>query len=242
MKQFLEDDYYMGIPGASLFPKVKEDLIRLFEDGNYSEVLLCGSIGWGKSVFASFVAARILYEMSCLRDPQRTFGLSPGSEIHLALVSKNLEQTKKVLANKIIEPMRLSPYFQEHFNWKTRHDGDEFIFPKNVVMFVASIGSTDRILGSNLFAAFVDEINFLGAHSQAKLDTAHGRKGLAAYDKADKLYHNLVRRIKSRFSSNGRLPGKLCLISSKTVKNSFTERRVRESLNDPSVFVCDYAT
>jgi len=240
MRQFLTDDYYMGIPGKSLYPKLREDLISIFDDGNYSEIILAGSIGWGKSTAASFIVARTLYEISCLRDPQRTFGLSPGSEIHFALISKNLEQTRKVLRQKVIEPLRLSPYFQEMFPWKERAYED--VFPKNVIMFVASIGSTDRILGSNLFGAAVDEVNFLGKNKAAKLGTTEGRKDLAAFDKADKLYRTLVRRIKSRFSHTGKLPGKLCLISSKTVKNSFTERRVRESRIDPSVFVLDYAT
>ena len=240
MRQFLEDDYYMGIPAGSLYPRLKEDLIKIFDDKNFSEIVLAGSIGWGKSVTASFIVSRVLYEISCLRDPQRTFGLSPGSEIHYALISKNLEQTKKVLRSKIIEPLRLSPYFMEHFPWEEKPWEDRF--PKNVVMFVASIGAQDRILGSNLFGAAIDEVNFLGRHSQAKMDTAAGQKGLAAFDKADKLYRNIVRRVKSRFSEGGMLPGKICLISSKTVKNSFTERRVAESKLDPTVFVMDYAT
>jgi hypothetical protein len=240
MRQFLEDEYYMGIPGASLYPKIRDDLCKMFDDSNYSEVVLAGSIGWGKSTAAAFIVARVMYEISCLRDPQRSFGLSPGSEIHFALISKSLEQTNKVLRNKLSEPMRLSPYFQEHFMWEDKPW--EMKFPRNVVVFVASIASTDRILGSNLFGAAVDEVNFLGAHSAAKLDTVEGRKGLAAYDKADRLYHNLVRRMKSRFSQTGVLPGKTILISSKTVKNSFTERRVAEAKGDPTVFVMDYAT
>ena len=240
MRQFLEDEYYMGISGASLYPQLKDDLCRLFDDANYSEVVLAGSIGWGKSTAAVFIIARILYEISCMRDPQRSFGLSPGSEIHFALISKSLEQTSKVLRSKLTEPLRLSPYFQEHFLWEDKTW--EMRFPKNVIVFVASIGATDRILGSNLFGAAIDEVNFLGAHSAAKLDTIEGRKGLAAYDKADKLYRNIVRRMKSRFSQTGVLPGKTILISSKTVKNSFTERRVSESKLDPTVFVLDYAT
>lgn len=239
MKQFLEDPYYMGIPGESIYPRIKEELIRLFDDENYVEVILAGSIGWGKSMTASFIVARVLYEMSCLRDPARSFGLSPGSEIHFALISKTLDQTNKVLKAKIMEPLRLSPYFNECFPWDEK--ATEVKFPNNIVLFVASVGSETRILGSNLFGVAMDEVNFMGSVSREKTK-ASSSKGMAGLDVADRLYRKLVRRIKSRFQTAGTLPGKVILISSKTVKNSFTERRVAESRFDPSVFVFDFAT
>jgi len=49
IEQFIDDPYYMGgvLQGGNLFPQVRQDLIDLF-DGEWSEVVLAGAIGWGK--------------------------------------------------------------------------------------------------------------------------------------------------------------------------------------------------
>lgn len=238
MAQFLTDPYYLGETGMNLYDKLKSALVSLADDSGYTEVILSGSTGWGKSFTASLLIAYSLYEISCLRDPALTFGLAPGSEIHFAVVSKNLEQTKRSLFAKVMEPLKISPYFQEHF-WP-KEKAYEAKFPKNVVMFIMSVGAQDRMLGANLFGAAIDEVDFLGAHSTARLETKTGYAGIG--DKASALHAGIVRRIKSRFSDSGKIPGKVILISSKTVEGSFLDRRIRECSLDPSVYVLDHAT
>jgi len=48
MRTFVEDPKYLGsVLRGNIYGKVLDDLIELF-DGDYSEVLLTGAIGWGQ--------------------------------------------------------------------------------------------------------------------------------------------------------------------------------------------------
>jgi hypothetical protein len=60
-------------------------------------------------------------------------------------------------------------------------------------------------------------------------------------DRAEVIYNAIKRRMKSRFEKFGRLPGMLFIVSSKSTQDDFTARRVRESKDDPTIFVRDYA-
>jgi hypothetical protein len=48
--------------------------------------------------------------------------------------------------------------------------------------------------------------------------------------------------MKSRFQRHGKLPGMMIVVSSKQTKDDFTAKRIKESKDDPTVFVRDYAT
>lgn len=239
MEQFLDDDYYLGIAAQTLYPRLREELIRLFDDGRYSEVILAGSIGWGKTTAASFIACRVLYEMLCLREPQRAYGLSPGSEVHFTLLSKNLHLARRVLMSATMEKIKLSPWFTDQI---VKSGDEEVHFRHNIVLQIGSVNS-ERVLGLNVFANMMDEVNFMTSGGRQVIKAAVGQKaGIANYDRAEKVYATIDRRIKSRFMNGGRIPGMNVLISSKTTKNSFTERRIRSARMDPSVYVMDFAT
>jgi hypothetical protein len=47
IRTFLTEPYFLGETGASLWPKLLDDIVELFE-GQYEEALLGGSLGWGK--------------------------------------------------------------------------------------------------------------------------------------------------------------------------------------------------
>jgi hypothetical protein len=97
IQQFIEDPYYLGsILHCNIFPKLMDDLIELF-DGSYSEVLLMGAIGWGKSVMAEIGIAYDIYRVSCLRSPADAYGLLPNSSLVFLNVSVRKLQAQKVL-------------------------------------------------------------------------------------------------------------------------------------------------
>jgi hypothetical protein len=241
MEQFLDDEYYLGQSTQTLFPKLREDLIELFDKGNgYREVVLAGSIGYGKSTFASIAMCRTLYELSCLRSPQLAYGLSPGSEMVVAVLSKSLHLARTVMKTAIEDKLKISPYFEE--NYKPKFGRDNSHFPNNVMLSIGSCMS-QRVLGMNVFAGAMDEANFMTSKGQQITSTGTGRKSVAMYDMAEKVYASLVRRIKSRFlRAGGDLPGLMLLISSAATLGSFTDRKIKDSMNDPTVFVRDYAT
>ena len=115
VQEFVEGKQYLGnILRGNIFPKILNDLIELFE-GRYSEVLLTGAIGWGKSLMAEVGIAYDIYKVSCLKNPADAFGLIPNSNIAFINVSVDKRQATKVLFGGIGNLIRKSPYFREKF-------------------------------------------------------------------------------------------------------------------------------
>lgn len=233
IETFIKDEYYLGQTCSELFPKLLVDLKELF-DGGYREAILTGSIGWGKTFFASIALIRILYEISCLRDPHRSFKLARDTNIALIAISVSEQLAMKVVFENIVTKIKQSPYFMEHFPFDVTKR--EIRFPHNV--WVAPRASTDTAaLGLNVFGGIMDEGNFFENMKRgAAANEKWGNK-----DKAQALYDQLVRRMKSRFMRGGRMPGMMIIVSSKRTKEDFTAKRIRESKEDPEVFVRDYA-
>lgn len=229
VRTFIKDPYYLGNTCDNLYPQYLDDLIELFE-GGYNECIISGAIGIGKSFFCSIGICRILYEMSCLKDPHKTFGIAKDTNITVAAFSVNEELATKVVFENIKTKITASPYFQEHFNFEATKK--ELRFPHNI--WVAPRATTDTsALGLNVISAFMDEGNFLPKRGK------HADAGIV--DHADVIYSSLKRRMKSRFERKGKLPSILFIASSKTTSEDFVSRRLREAKDDPTVFARDYA-
>ena len=239
MRQFLEDPYYLGECTTTLFPAIREVLIHMFE-APYREVLLAGSIGYGKSYIASIAMCRILYELSCLRDVQATFGVGPGTEMVLMLVSKSLPLCREVLKTAVDDKIKLSPYFMGKF--PPKFSTDFTMFPNNIRLSIGSYGA-ERALGKAIVAAVLDETNFPPKRHAQQIQQTLGKELTAAhFDIVEKVYQSLVRRIKSRFERvSGDVPGMVILASSAATLDSFTERKMRSAVNDPDVFVVEHS-
>lgn len=184
--------------------------------------------------FASIGICRLLYELSCMHDPHKSFGIAKNSNISIVNLSVSEELATKVVFENIANKIKASPYFQEHFPFEVTKK--ELRFPGNI--WIASRASTDTsVLGLNVIGGIIDETNFMAKKQQQK---ASGVRW-GHYDQADALYSAMKRRMKSRFERGGKLPGLLFLVSSKKTVHDFTAKRIRESKTDPTVFVRDYA-
>lgn len=243
-KRLCEEERYDGkhawlAKSDLLWEKVKlvedageRDVVDLSVDETHSFV--GNGIVVHNTFFASIAVCRCLYEISCLRDPHRSFGLAKDTNISFVALSISEALAIKVVFENIASKLKASPYFQEHFPFEETKK--ELRFPHKV--WVAARSSTDTsALGLNVFGAILDEGNFFepikgSAANQAKW----GNK-----DKAQVLYEQLVRRMKSRFQRHGKLPGLMIVVSSKRTRDDFTAKRVREASADAEVFVRDYA-
>jgi len=67
-------------------------------------------------------------------------------------------------------------------------------------------------------------LNFMAVTEGSKMSVDGG-----VYDQAVAVYNSLSRRRKSRFMEKGKLPGVLCLVSSKRYPNQFTDIKTREA-------------
>jgi hypothetical protein len=190
------------------------------------------------SFFSTTAMAYVVYQMSCLRNPQRAYGIDPGSNIYVAMLSVTEKVAKRVVINELIGKIRHSRYFQDHFKGKEAPSQLEVRFPKNVQVVAGSTGSS-AVIGLNVFSGLIDEASFLG--ESKKLDR-HGRE--VVVDLGETIYKSIIRRMKSRFQRVGRLPGVLLLASSKERPSAFIEKRVQQAreTDDPMVFVMEYST
>jgi hypothetical protein len=238
MEQFIEDPYYLGESCSTIYPVVKKDLIDLFRRP-YREILFTGSLGYGKTYSSSIALCRIIYELSCMISPQRTFGLSIGSEIVIPLISKNLTLAREIIKTAVDTKIKESPYFMTLFTPKFATDYT--LFPNNIRMIIGSYGS-DRVTGGNVFSSILDETNFPPRRKAQQISQGFGQKLRAEhFDIVEKVYQSLVRRIKSRFQrAGGGFPGMVILASSAATVESFTERKIRKSAEDPDVFCRDH--
>ncbi len=237
-EEWLEDDYYLGHIGKTLYSVWKDDLIELFT-GNYDEAVITGSIGSGKNTMTGVAMARMIYEMSCLRDPQLTFRLEEGSEISFACISLNERLAKRAVFGSIKSKITSSRYFMEQFPFKQTQR--ELRFPNNI-QIAASSSAISSALSLNTFGGILDEVNFMPATPPRVEKIRHGsRRTGERTSHAETLYRMLLRRMKSRYSIDGKIPGILMIISSRAHKEAFTERRIAEAANDHRIFVRSYA-
>src|SRR5258708_1829808 len=119
-----------------------------------------------------------------------------------------------------------SAYFSHHFPFR-KSLGSEMVFPKNIVVRPLS-GNVTAAIGSNIFGGIIDEINFMAVIEQSKKAADGG-----TFDQANEMYNSIVRRRKSRFMMAGsKLPGVLCLVSSKRYPGEFTDRKQAEARDE----------
>lgn len=145
--------FCMTVPATTTFAICTRNVDGTFaRSGVYSSNT--GAIGTGKTFAASIGATRILYELSCLRDPQKSFGLAPGSTISIANMSVNELLARKVVFENLGSKIKASPYFSENF--KPEFTQKEMRFPKNI--WLTARATTDHsVLGMNLIASILDE-------------------------------------------------------------------------------------
>jgi hypothetical protein len=205
-------------------PAILKTLVEFWHTPYYVEAILAGGIGIGKNYWADMSLAYMLYKASCYYNPQLEYGLAPGSSIVLIQQSKTEKLAKKVVFEQFAERLRLSKYFVENFMFDTRIKS-ELRFPNNI--FVLPVGgSCSSALGMNVLGGCIDEMNYMDIISNSA-QAKHGES--TEYDQAERLYNILIRRMKSRYMSKGKMPGRLMLISSSNYEGDFTDRKEKEA-------------
>jgi hypothetical protein len=235
IETFLDDPSYIGEVGKNVYPKLREDLIAIFDNPNLVEIILSGSIGWGKSHMSKIIAMYILYTISCLRNPQEFFGITPGTPIVLCNLSLSVKKSDEFFTD-IRNMLDSSPYFKKYFNRLPRIKSS-LVFP-NQVMFISAGSQESGIIGSNVIFCIMDEVNFMQRSKTSKKRTSETEE----YNQALELYNAILSRLYSRFMYYGKTMGKVVIISSKRYPNDFLEEHIKKSRGNKNVFILDYAT
>lgn len=231
VKEFIESEEFLNKRGA-IWPKVMETLEEITIPGKYEEVLLTGSIGSAKTTIAIYGIAYLLYLLSCLKNPHLKYGLDPSTEI--LIVFQNITETKARTAYRRFRALiKDSPYFKQHFKFNNNIES-ELQFPNYIIVRPVG-GNSISVLGENLYAACLDEVNFMEVVHESKKE-ADGK----TYDQADELYNIASTRRKNRFMTDGgQTHGMLFLASSKRHPGQFTDRKAEEAKTNPKIYVYD---
>lgn len=218
--------------GEEVYPKVLEEFVEMCS-GRYVEAVLTGGIGTGKTTIALYAIAYTLYELSCMKSPHRVFGIDSASEIMFVFQSLKKELSKAVDYERFKAMIDSSPYFQTEFRYD-RGIESQLEFPKRIIVKPLT-GAATAAIGQNVFGGVIDEVNFMQIVEQSK----QARDG-GTYDQATQIYNSIARRRESRFmSAGGKLPGMLCLVSSKQYPGEFTDRKIEQAKKNPRIFVYD---
>jgi len=113
-REFLNSTYYLGPFCYSLYPRWKEELLRVLDPRNgINEWILYGSIGTGKTSAACVAQLYKLYLLSCMKSPQKLFGLAEHFPVYFAFFSVTKGKAEDAINAKFQSMMNMSPYFRE---------------------------------------------------------------------------------------------------------------------------------
>lgn len=223
IETFILNPYYLGLEGQ-VAPTVMKALKEM-NDGTYQEALLTGAIGTAKTTLAVWSTAYQLYLISCMKNPQHVYGLDKSSEIVFILQSISMGKAKGLNYGRLRSLIEGSQYFREEFPFNVEIES-ELRFPNRVMVKPVS-GAETAAIGENVIGGIIDELNYMAVVDKSKASIDGG-----TYDQAVALYNSIARRRKSRFMRQGKMPGLLCLVSSKRYPGQFTDTKEDEHRKD----------
>lgn len=229
IEEFLDSKEFFGATDISIWPEVRRAIIDIYKDWwkgpdvAFSEAVLMGATGTGKSTIVIVGTAYDVYLLSCLRKPQQIYGLPSATSIVFPILGAKPNVVNKVIyapMRKFIESM---PYFQKYMMPSKLIDSEMYFEEKNIRVIRAG-GDEDAILGEAVIGGGIDEINFMQVVQKSKkAEVSTGRAGL--YDQAHQIHNRMVSRKKGRFTYPGPVIGRVFASSSTRYKGDFTDRR-----------------
>lgn len=231
---FLEDTEYLGLAtnqGKQIYPFWREQLRKMFANGEmeYEEVAFTGAIGIGKTAIAVYAVAYLLYRLLCLRNPQRYFGFADTDEIAIFFFNATVALAAGVGYARLHAACMESPWFKAHGEIRGSSSNPYYVPGKHIAIKAGSKASHG--LGQQVFCGMLDEVNF-----------APGANPAIEKSKIMQTYSSVKARIKSRFIKDGKLLGKMFLVSSKKAEHDFLEvylQRRKKEADANRLFIVD---
>ena len=166
-----------------------------------------------------------LYKLMCLKNPNR-FYLGANETIWILFFNLNLKLAEKTMWGKFQKALQMSPWFMERGTVTGRTN---LVYQPNKDIKLG-IGSTEEhALSVAVMFVAIDEMSF-------------GDKDNVEYMQAGmmQIYNQLYLRLSSRFSSGGRIQGRMYLISSAKSTNAVLESFIRDNEGQPGMHVSRY--
>jgi len=230
---FIDDKQYMGnyfYPDGSteciLYPYWRDRLKEIFKDPyQFSEIAFTGGIGLGKSEAAKLGLVYLSYRIMCLKNPQLFYNKPLGKPIVILFFNNTVTLAEKVLLQPFVDTLQTSPWFKKH----GRFTGTEHIRykPFKNIRFEAGSQAT-HALGQDIIGGIIDELNF-----------APGQNVSLEKTKIMETYNALNTRITNRFRVEGKVHGKLFMVSSKKSEYDFLEQYAQKMKDEENFYIVD---
>lgn len=223
IETFITSPKYMKA-ADTIYPLVMEELKKI-NTGKYVEAVFTGGIGSGKTTAALYTCAYQLYLLSIMENPHEEYGLDPTSEIMFIFQNKTATLAKTVGFARFKRMLEHSTYFNTKFRWN-KEITSRLIFPNRIEVVPVS-GQETATIGQNVMGGMIDELNYMD-----KVEASKQVEDGEEFDQAVRLYNSIARRRKTRFAEVGKLPGILCLVSSRRYPGQFTDEKEAERLRE----------
>ncbi|AOE44521.1 terminase large subunit [Gordonia phage Jumbo] len=200
-------------PNIGIRDGVKEALIEIFGDSidprSISKIkrgMFTGGIGVGKSTLASIALTYMVHWVSCLHDPQRYFGLLPGSRIAFMLMSTRESQAREVLFGDIKARVDTCKWFQQNAPYDPKLK-KQLHFPKDIWILPGNSAET-TFEGYNILCGIIDEgdshkVTDDKDYAEDGWNTIHGRISSRFTDPKTKDHRGLLLAVGQMKKANG---------------------------------------
>lgn len=232
---FLNDPYYLGETnnfGENIYPFWRTMMNEVFNAGNqYNEIILSGATRIGKTSTAVTMMAYMLYKLMLYRNPHQYFSKKAISKFTLGFANLTKELATSVGFREFNDTLRAVPWFMDHGS-VTRSDRNFYYLPEGDKIEIIPASDGAQLLGKQLWACIVDEMNF--AKSGIK-DIAVAKQHMKG------LYDTINARISGTFRIGGEVYGKLIAASSKNQDNDFLSDHIdkQQKAGNPHLYLVD---
>lgn len=214
-EEFIESREFLGnCDNKEYWPLVVQDVLDFYKS-RAREGIFEEAIGSGKSYKAAIVAAYEAHRLLCLKNPQKTLGLSSDSRLTILNMGTTAGQARKVVFSKIKGRIDSAPWFRILYPYNKKIVS-ELRFPKNIYIVPGNSKETFP-LGYDLVMSILDEMDFYVDSEDRPA--------------AEEIYLAMMRRMESRIGD--RYPWKMMGMSSPQYEEGFTEKKMAEGVEDP---------
>jgi len=230
-REWIDNPYFCGHLADDAYDLIKDHFCEVYEQRVF-ELILRGSIGWGKTYLTAAVEMYSIHLIGCYGTPQKAFRkMATTAQILYMSLNVTKEKAKAAYFRELKQMMMSAPYFMNQQDFPMEDPVrlvNEIRLPKNV--FVRFAGASKTAAESeNLIFVVLDEANLYDVVDKSK----RSDPGQVRYDEAQTVYDSATTRMMTRYLVKDEggimpLPCKVVVLCRETVPNSFTEKRATE--------------
>ncbi len=224
-REFLTSEYYSGFQKDDIYDFWVDEVCD-FVENEFSEWIVTGSLGSGKSTGANLLLEYMLYELFSWKSLNKYLMIPELQEVYNIYFSISQTQAKRTGFSQFKSMTDSSRWYKE--NAQRDKKIDSILKWNNGKFGVFSGSNHSHAIGMTILFFILDEADFF----------KRGSTGFdESYDTVTEMYEELVDRRISRFRKFGKDFSFSVLISSASYTSSFTEKRIQAAADDPRIKV-----